>query len=116
MKAILIAAAARQVTEISIEGKLEELQAAVGGYIETAFCFDNEDTVYVNEEGMLERPLGQHWFMIAGGHQPFIGNGILIGHDSDGEMADAKSSIEEIRRAVTFVSLDEVRREWLHRK
>lgn len=107
MRAILIAADKRQITEISIEEKPTELQAAVGGYIETAFSFDNEDTVYVNEEGLLQRPLGQHWFTITGGHQPFIGNGILIGHNEDGEAADAKSGLDEIQRAVTFLTLDE---------
>jgi hypothetical protein len=110
VRAILIDAKARTITESEIPdgATLDAMQSAVGGSIETAFEFPNHDTVFVNEEGLLG-PMPD-WFEVKGGHQPFVGNGIVCGFDPDsGDTIAAKSTIEEIRAAVTFKSLSQVR-------
>ena len=99
MKAIKINTAARTIEEINVEG-LEDMQAAVDGYIEVATEVDKKNTLYVNEDGMF---LQEDFFTIEGGHQPFRGNGIVVGFNyRTGESKDASVSIGEVRAKVKF--------------
>jgi hypothetical protein len=109
MRAILIDAAKREVTEVEIPGDLKSLQAAVGGYIETAVRLADEDVIFVNEEGLLQSPPTDHWFVFKGAHQPFAGNGILVGGNDDGETVAAKAPLDAIKRKVEFLTLEDVR-------
>ncbi len=106
MRAIIIDATAREIREVEIEGKLEDLQKAVGGYIEWATELDNGDNVYVDEEGLLK---GYQCFFDIGAHQPFAGNAIVVNRDEDGETAAARSDVEEIRGKVKFMTMPEAR-------
>ena len=72
------------------------------GYIEVALVLDEEDTLFVNEEGLFVDP--QYFFEIKGGHQPFAGNGVIAGADlRTGESVDAKSSLAYIKSIVRFL-------------
>lgn len=103
MRAILIDAKNKTVTETQVHG-LPGLQNAVGGYIECAHDFDNGDTCYVNEEGLFQF---EDFFMIDGAHQPFAGNGIIVGLDQEsGETTDAKAEINDLK--IKFATRSEV--------
>ena len=58
----------RTVTEIFILGtgseRLQQLQQEVGGHIEVAAYLENNDAVYVNEEGMYCLPEDKGWFWL----------------------------------------------------
>lgn len=112
MRAIKINSTTKEIQEIEIDDTdtLSGMQAAVGGYIESAHELDNGDTIYVNEEALLCSP--QDFFEVKGGHQPFAGNAIILSHDPDtGESKSAESSLSDIRAAVNFLSLLEVLRQ-----
>lgn len=112
MRAIWINPALKIIQEVTInpESELEDLQARVSGYIELAHRFDNQDVLFVNEEGLLHNP--QHFFTIPGGHQPFAGNGIIVGTNpmKPEDSGDAKTDLEELKKSVQFYTIEEVRR------
>jgi len=88
-------------------GMLAFMQKAVGGYIERATELKNGDSIFVNEEGLLENP--RFFFEVEGGHQPFAGNGVVVGgEDEDGETTNAKSEVEELKRLITFKTNEEL--------
>ena len=80
MKAILINTDG--ITETDIENKLEELQKAVGGYIETVNIPYHDSVMIVNEEGLL---LGLKINIIASeiANQPIVGNALILGVDGE---------------------------------
>lgn len=113
MRAIKIDSKNKTVSEIDVSDnsteRLRQMQAVVGGCIEPAHDLDNCDTVYVNEEGLFG---AEAFFEIEGGHQPFAGDGIVLGFlPYTGDSTSAKSSVSEIRAKVKFLSLEEVRRQ-----
>lgn len=77
---------------------------------EVATELENNDSIYVDEEGLLTNP--QHFFEYEGAHQAgFAGNGLVIGTDEEGESVDAKTTLEEVIKKVKFKSIGEVRAE-----
>lgn len=106
LRAIHIDAVNLRVREITIGG-LEDMQKAVGGYIEVACHLPNGDCVFVDEEGLLKEP--EDFFTIKGGHQPFAGSGLVLGGtDEDGNSLPVKSTLREIDDAVQFLSIADV--------
>lgn len=102
MKAYHINATAKAITAVDYE-TLADLQRLVGGDIETAHRFTGGDVVFVNDEGLFKY---QDFFIINGAHQPFAGNGVLVGRERHNSIRtrDPKISIEGLRELVTFAS------------
>lgn len=102
MRAIVIDAKKREVREEEFDPAkgLEFLQKCVGGYIERGRELRNGDSVFVNEEGLLEGL--DFGFYIEGAHQPFVGSGVVVNHDEDGETIAAKSPLTMIKAMVQF--------------
>lgn len=107
MKAIKINAETRQVEALEIDG-LEGLQKAVGGYITVATGLDDEGevsarethTMYVDDEGLFKY---QYGFFYDGSHQPFAGNGVIVGFDAKtGVDRNAIVSLEEVESKVAW--------------
>lgn len=104
-KAVFIDTKNRSVEEIEVSG-LADFQKAVGGYIETACILDNQDQVFVNEDGMMRF---DDFFFIEGGIQPYAGNAIVVGPcDEDGDNSDCLYSADDIKNRVTFMNRAEV--------
>jgi len=102
-KAILIDVFNRTITETIVNG-LGDLQKAVGGYIETATRDEKngkEVDVFVDEEGLFKY---NHFFEYRGAHQPFAGNGIVVGANAAGETIDCPMTINEVKAKVRFLS------------
>jgi hypothetical protein len=104
MKAIIIDSKKQEIRETEIDGKLAGLQAAVGGYIELVRLEDEQD-LYVNEEGLLHGE--QKFFFYHGAHQPFAGNGIICGHDDEGNTTGTSMQVEAVRARVKFLNAHE---------
>lgn len=101
IRAIYIDAAERRVSEVGVIG-LEDMQTLVGGYIATGYTFENGDTLFVDDEGLLKEP--SHFFLIPGAAQPFAGDGLIVGAaDTEGETMDATSTVEEIQEQIRFL-------------
>lgn len=105
MRAVIIDAENCKIREVDIKkGKsLEAMQKAVEGLIELAgdIPISAGDSLFVNEEGMFDDSLS--FFEVEGMHQPFSGNGIIVGTGSNGETISAKVNIEELKKIVSFV-------------
>lgn len=108
MRAIKIDSKKRTVTEIEIDPQetLQDMQAAVGGCIQVAVEFPNGDVIMVNEEGLVGEQ--NEFFYHTDGHQPFAGDGIVVGDDGEGETAACKSTLEELKKDIHFVDAYEV--------
>jgi hypothetical protein len=107
MRALLIDSKKRTISEVKVKG-LGDMQKRVGGLItiahELPISEDESDTIFVNDEALLgEMP--EHWFHIEGAHQPFAGNGLVVGADhSTGDSTDASISLRDLKKIVTFMS------------
>lgn len=105
IKAIVINAQTRTISEVTIENTLEAKQAIVGGLIERATTLPNGDDVYVNEEGLF---LFDRFFYLTGEYSPFAGNAVVVGHDGQGNAVDAKSKREDFDDQIIFMGKDDV--------
>lgn len=114
MRAIIINAEERTVSEAEIDGSLKSLQQIVGGLIDPVYpgLEDTGHHCYVNDEGLLNNP--QHFFMLKDGHQPLAGNGVILG-DDNGDEAPATLPLDWVKERVTFMDLQAVR-EWAARE
>jgi hypothetical protein len=67
---------------------------------------DNNDTLFVDDEGLFIDPsalLGA--FYIDGfSSQPLFGHGLIVGIDDEGETDEVLSTVEEIKKKVTFLN------------
>ena len=110
MRAIIIDAKDRTITETDIDGSLKSLQQIVGGLIESVYAgLDDNHHCYVNEEGLLNNP--QHFFMFHNGHQLLAGNGVILASTDDGDEAPCTLSLDWVKERVTFMDL-EAARQW----
>lgn len=106
-KAILIDAATREIREIENTG-LKSLQAAVGGFIETAYSWENGDVLFVDEEGLFKPQSNFFRVPTLCDDQPFAGNGVVVGRevtDDEGEYVrtDVPTiTVEALREIVEF--------------
>jgi hypothetical protein len=109
MRAIVINAQDRTITETEIDGKLKSLQQIVGGLITPVYDgLDDEHHCYVNDEGLLGQP--QHFFMFKeGGHQPLAGNGVILASTDDGGEAACTLALDWVDERVRFMDLIAVR-------
>lgn len=104
MRAIKIDATNRTIQEFDLpsqEGEqLAAMQKVVGGYICHAGEINGDD-LYVNDEGLLGISVGAPFFEI-GLHQPFAGNGLIVGHNDEGDTTPATVSLDEVKRRTSF--------------
>jgi Domain of unknown function (DUF3846) len=104
MRAIIINAQDRSITEAEIDGSLKSLQQIVGGMIEPVTQgLDDNHHCYVNEEGLLDHP--QHFFMFEAGHQPLAGNGVILAETDDGDEAPCTLSLDRVKERVQFMDV-----------
>ncbi len=69
--------------------------------IEVATYLDS-DCVYVDEEGLYS---GKNYgFEISGGHQPFIGNALIVGTTKTGKDKSTKFKVWQIQEKVRFLA------------
>lgn len=66
----------------------------------------HKDVCLVDDEGLINGT--DVFFIYKGAHQPFAGSGLVIGTRTDGETADAKSTLDEVKAKVTFKTRLEV--------
>jgi Domain of unknown function (DUF3846) len=104
MRAIIINAKDRTVTEAEIDGSLRSLQQIVGGLIEPVYDgLDEAHHCYVNEEGLLDNP--RYFFMFQDGHQPLAGNGVIVGNGLVSDEAPCTLPLDWVKDRVTFMDL-----------
>jgi len=109
MRAIFIDVNDKQVYEARIKGNdFMEICSLIGcDTITGGYSFDNGDYMYVDDEGLFQTNRNGFIINVDGntwGEQQLIGNALIIGSskDDDGSDADAVSSIEEIKKIISF--------------
>jgi hypothetical protein len=99
MKAILINPELKQVSQIEIGSDYREIYAAIECNIFSApVTFENEDTLYCDDEGLFKRQKGGT--LMKDWNYPILGKMIIIGSDDEGESVDCKSTVEEIESLI----------------
>ena len=107
-KAILINVVERTVTEIFVDG-LDDMYAAMNVDLVTiATGIDDVNDIFVDDEGLLKGP--EHFFFYEGAHQPFAGNGLVLGKDEEGESISTTLTLEEVTSKVQFLNRSEALR------
>lgn len=104
MRAYLIDPSNKSVTEIEHDGSLHQLQKTVGGLIEAIPNPPPHHVIYVDEEGWIKAEENGFTGGFHFGTSPlFVGRGIVLGVDPDGESDEATIPIATIRMMVRFV-------------
>ena len=107
MKAILINALARTITEVPFNGKFQGTNGAyghVGCEMLEAPVINHKtgDSCLVDEEGLLSND-EKHFFLIEGAYQPFCGNGLVVGSNAKGDFVQPKLTLAQVQAKVTFM-------------
>ena len=101
MKAILINAKTKEVKEVEMGRDYKEIYTQLGCELFTAGAYlDEADVIYVDDEGLINGT--DDFFIFEGAHQPFAGNGLIMGTDDEGESTDCKVDINEVKSKVKF--------------
>jgi hypothetical protein len=107
MKALKINVVTQQIEEIELKDGygLKAIYDAIGNgcnLFECPITFDNGDTIYCDENGLLKEPIGA--FMMKDWAYPIQGNGLLVGTDIyTGESIPVKTSAEELASQIQFL-------------
>jgi hypothetical protein len=101
MKAIKIDAVKREVIEVDITSDYNDINKEIGSQIFTiAHSLKKRDTIMVDDEGLFNNE--NIFFVYNGAHQPFAGNGLIVGCNSKGDTVDCKIDINEVKQNVEF--------------
>jgi hypothetical protein len=110
MRAILIDSANKTVSEIDIDDTktLEDWYKAIDcELVEVAHYMSEKNHILVDEEGLLKSP--NNFFTYNGAHQPFAGNGLVVGVDiNTGESIDCQITLEEVTENVMFLTENQI--------
>ena len=105
MKAILINPKLQTINYVDYSGDYKDISKLTECTTFTAvYPFDNcEDTIYLDDEGLLKSSNYCFTFRCDDGrNQPLMGNALVLGADDEGESKDVETSIDEIKRRVSF--------------
>jgi hypothetical protein len=101
MKAILIDSINKEVKEVEIGKGIDEMYKFLQCECFTVATYlPKEDAIFVDDEGLMNGT--DVFFTFEGAHQPFAGNGLIMGCDDEGESVDCKISFAEVKEKVKF--------------
>jgi hypothetical protein len=112
MKAIKIDVKNRQVVEVEINPKnvLKDWYNQIGcNMVETAIRINETDSILVDESGILNME-DDSMFFTYDGYRPFIGNGLIVGCNYEGDSVSCKISVDDVIDKVEFYNMDEMYR------
>lgn len=109
-KVYVIDADKQEIREDTCNGKLADIYKLIGNDCTefTTICINGQrDMIYIDAEG-LNKARRSHphlqiqLFSHARYHSTLIGNGVLIGHDEDGDSQEPFYTIDQLRKEITF--------------
>jgi len=106
-KAIKIDVEKQTLEYITIEDGLNPIYDAIGNECSCFCCpvsFDNEDTIYADDEILLDTDKIKGGFIMEDWQVPLCGNAIILGTDMEGDSVDVKSDIELLKKQIHFIS------------
>lgn len=108
-RCILIDVQNESVTEVFLEDGLDAIYEALKcSTFEAVNIRDNND-IFVDEEGLFKVNENTKFFQY-GSSQPLVGNGLVTSYGDEGETIDTTMSVDEVRKEVKFLTLNDLRR------
>lgn len=108
-KVLFIDTAKKIIIEHTV-ASLEDMQKLVGGLIERAVCFDNDDELYINEEGLFDE--STDFFIVEIPGEPdrlYRGNGFVLGPPNKfGNSTDVEMKLMDLYNMIYFKSKDDI--------
>jgi len=105
MKCVFINSA-KQVLERETCENFEDMQTLLGGYFEIAAWLPNGDTLYVNSEALIQADVDYNAFIFQG--NKYFGHGLIISHDSEGNIQTHQTGLRSISKIVSFVDMENI--------
>jgi hypothetical protein len=112
MKAWLINPFDKTITEVEHNGDYRHIYTLID--CDTFDCVrfsDNGDAIYVDDEGLLKDLEKQAFFALPSIYpdSAYAGNGLVLGVDGEGSTVAPETSLEEMKKLVTWATLDDLR-------
>lgn len=109
MKAIFIDAKNKKVSDIEIsdENTLQQWYKIIGcDLVEIATYINGKgDSLLVDEEGLFKVEGADYpYFTYEGAHQPFAGNGLIVGEDEDGNSTSPTVTAKDVAGKIVFLT------------
>jgi len=105
MKALLIDPKDNTIRTISYDGDYKTIYKFLDcTTYDAVYPFDNEDTIYVDDEGLL-KGANYHWTVLTdrGKLITLVGKGLVLGSDAEGESVDCKTTISQLSQRINFI-------------
>lgn len=104
MRAILIDAVAKTVTDVETTGKLHDLYRLLECEGIDAVALNDDNACYVDGEGLLADDPGPFFVLAEYGH-PLAKRGLILGHDDMGETIETNLTAEAVKATTTFPNI-----------
>jgi hypothetical protein len=102
----------RKVEQIEIND-WKEIAPAIGNGCTTFACpvtFDNEDSIYCDDESLLRQDDIKGGFMMDGWNYPIVGNAVIQGTDEDGDSTEPLTPINELESKIKWIDKEDALR------
>ena len=106
MKAYLIDPINKIVSVVDYNGDYQTINKLINSQrgFDAVYGFRNEDTLYVDDEGLLRKENYGFEFTYDNGHvAPLMGKALVLGTDAEGESVAVKSTLEEVESKIKWV-------------
>jgi hypothetical protein len=104
MKAYLIDPFNEEITEVNYSGNYEEIYKLIDcKYFDCVNLGRSGDTVYIDDEGMISGK-EQEFFRVKDYPNPLAGYALVLGSDKEGNSVEPKTSLEELKGMIKFIS------------
>lgn len=91
---------------VKVENGLQSIYEHIGCTMIEAATYLGTDCIYVDEEGIWNnRGMIAFAFQVSGAHQTFIGNGLVVGTDKQGNSISPNIMIDELKSRVSFLRI-----------
>ena len=106
MRAYLIDPIKKEISVVNYNGDYQMINKFINcprGF-DAVYGFRNQDTLFVDDEGLLRKENYGFEFTYDNGHtQPLMGKALVLGTDAEGESVAVKSTLEEVASKVNWI-------------
>ena len=107
MKVLLIDPEEKTITEIQISKGLDPIYKAIGcDMFECPIQYENQDTLYCDEESWLKYDGHEKGFAFPNWKSPILGKALIMGCDDEGESEDCKSTPKDFSNIIWINEVD----------
>jgi hypothetical protein len=109
MKGIFIDVVNQTISYVTIGNGIQPIYDTIGCSTFECVDVDNKNTIYCDEEGLLNLDSNSKFFKIDNYPQPISGNGLILGFDDEtGESTDTSLSVMDLVTRIRFMDIYQV--------